>query len=1040
MLITAVLAAACRRREGRVEVTTSGAASPVRFNRDVLPVLSDHCLKCHGQDEAARKGGLRLDRRESALAGGKSGRPAIVPGKPKAGELWDRITSTDREQTMPPAGAGKPLTKAEATTLEVWIAQGAEFEPHWAFTPPSHPAAPRVRHREIVRNDLDRFVLARLESAGLEPSPAARPGVLLRRLSLDLTGLPPMVAELDQFEKDTSDLAWEREVDRLLRSPHYGERWARWWMDAARYADSDGYEKDLPRQQWAWRDWVIHALNEDMGYDQFLIRQIAGDLLPGATQDDVTATGFFRNGMVNEEGAIDAEQFRMEGLFDRIDCLGKAVLGITLQCGQCHSHKYDPLTQEEYYRLLACLNNDYEAVSKVYTPGERAVLEEIRAGVKAVEAKVRREHPGWNAELEAWGEKVLADATPWRVLPAREAVFDEMTVHPEVLPDQSVLTLGHRPTAGNMWVYAECRQTNITGIRLEALTHGDLPFGGPGRSKWGSFALTELELAYATKDATNDWKRVVLTDATADFALPDQRLQAYFRPNDRDQRRIGPAAYLVDGRDDTAWSADAGPAGRNQDREAVVQVRDGLPSEALGGTLRFTLRYKHGGTNEHGPYNNFLGRFRLSTTSAPDPKAPPVPPTALAALRKRPADRSEAERAAAFSAWMQANPALGADNEAIDLLRSRTPEGESVLTLAQRGTPYTRTTHMLERGDWLHPGGIVEAGLPRFLNPAPTNGPVTRLTLAKWMTDRRAPTTARVIVNRVWQAVFGIGLVDTPDDFGVRGSPPSHPELLDWLAVEFMDHGWSLKHLLKTICLSATYRQDSRLTPELRDRDPQNRLLARGPRFRLDAEAVRDVALSAAGLLADVPGGPSFFPPVHENFFRTSYVVPDFWTTAGAPERYRRSIYLFRRRTTPDPLLGAYDAPNGEGACVRRNRSNTPLSALASMNDQTLIEAARFMGLAMRMQGEATDDERLGLAFRRCTGRKPEKAELATLSALLRSATRHAAEGPGDPREIAFGRTDITPELPNGLTLADLAGWAVVSRALLNLDETLTKN
>lgn len=1035
---------------GWIGFGTVEGATALSYTRDVRPILAEHCFACHGQDDKARKGGLRLDLRNIALVGGKSGKPALQPGNPEGSELIARITSQDADVRMPPPEAKKPLSGAEIEILRQWVGSGAEYQPHWSFIEPVRPNLPTLQAPRLgldPGSPIDAFVRARLEWEDLKPAPDADRPALLRRLSLDLTGLPPSPRELESYLNDSAPDAYSKQVDRLLASPHFGERWAQWWLDAARYSDSDGYEKDLPRQQWAWRDWVIQALNRDLPYDHFVIEQIAGDLLPNATQDQRTATGFLRNSMVNEEGAIIAEQFRTEGLIDRMDCLGKAVLGLTLQCAQCHSHKFDPLTQEEYYRIFAFLNNDFESIGRVYSPEQLKSIDRINRGIADEEAALKAMQPDWPKRLSDWVARQRPPVANWEPLDATDQILEGGLAHPEELPDHSIITLGFRPSSGDLRVFGRTSRTNLTGLRLEAMTHGDLAFGGPGRSSPGTFAVSEMILETRPVGSTNAWVKVGLTNATADFAETDHALVASLKPDaTEDKRRLGPARYLIDGNEETAWSADRGLGRRHTDYEAVVQLAPtNTPFTGAGVELRVTLQFRHAGPGSG--QNNFLGRFRISFTDEPTPVADPLPRRVRTALAKSAEDRTPAERAAIFSIWRSVSPEAKESNGRIEALWREFPEGDTVLNLAQRPPDLARETSLLERGSWQKPGRKITAGTPAFLHPLPAGARSSRLTLGRWLVDRRSPTTARVIVNRVWQAYFGLGLVETPEDFGLRAPLPTHPELLDWLAVEFMEpvtqkspdeQPWSLKHLHRLIVNSATYRQSAKLDPGLMARDPVNRLLARGPRFRAEAEMIRDVALSAAGLLHERVGGPSFYPPVPESMFAFNY-TKIAWPTATGAERYRRSLYQFRRRSMPDPVLGGFDAPNGDSACVRRVRSNTPLAALTGLNEPIFVEASRALALRTLREAKPTESDRIEYAFRLCTGRVPRPAEITLIHDLLKSRQQRIADGWVPAKEIAFTDPGSIEQLPAGTNPTEAAAWAIVSRVLLNLDETLTK-
>jgi hypothetical protein len=1028
----------------------------ISFNRDVRPILSEHCFKCHGQDDKSRKGGLRLDDRDAALKGGKSGDPAIIPGKSSSSELIRRVTAREPDDLMPPEEAKKPLSTEQITVLKRWIDSGAAYQKHWAFIPPQRPDAPSKNSfsfgsRFSIRNPIDAFAARELARVRLQPSPEAPPEQLCRRLYLDLTGLPPSPRDVEEFStalKKEGEKAYRDQVERLLASPRFGEKWARGWLDAARYADSDGFEKDLPREQWTWRDWVIRALNEDMPYDEFIVEQIAGDLLPGATQDQHVATGFLRNGMVNEEGAILAEQFRTDAIFDRMDCIGKSVLGLTIQCAQCHSHKYDPVTHEEYYRLFAFLNNDYEAQSWVYSPQQFQTIERIRRDILNQEEQWRKDHPGWKDQLTAWEEKCRKSQIDWSPLHPREVVWMGGLAHPDILPDDSVLSLGFRPTTGELYTLAETRETNLTGLRLEALTHGDLPFNGPGRSYEGTFAISEFYLEARPLGSTNAWTKIPLTNATADFAQLEQPLSEFYRRPD-DKRVVGPVGFLIDGKEETAWGADRGRGRRHQDSVAVVQFATNTWLSTGGTELKIWFKYRHGGNDGHGRQNNYLGRFRLSATSAENPRADSFSGSVRAALNKPAEKRSSEEENLMFSAWREGNSEFKEVNATVEKLWAEFPQGEKVLNVVQRSGEWARHTRMLDRGNWQKPAKEVSPGVPAFLHSLSAGAEPNRLSLARWLVDRKSPTAARVVVNRAWAAIWGEGLNETPEDFGTRAPLPKETDLLDWLAVEFMDptplpaeqtRPWSLKHLLRVFVTSSTYRQSSRTTPQLLERDPKNQWFARGPRFRVDAEMVRDIVLSSSGLLTEKVGGPSVFPPMPDGIFSLSFIPVDFWKTATGPDRYRRSLYTFRRRSIPDPLLASFDAPNGDFACVRRMRSNTPLAALASLNEPVFVEASEALALRILREGGASDSERARFAFQLCAARTPRAAELEEIKRLLKFSRERAAEGWIPAREVAFGDANRTTELPKGATPTEAAAWTVVSRMLLNLDETITKN
>ncbi len=1019
------------------EPEKSAPVAHVDFNRDVVGILSANCFKCHGPDAANRKSGLRLDRREMATKPAESGKTAIVPGKPEESELARRIASVDDEQRMPPPDSNKHLTDGQKQTLREWIAQGAEYKEHWSFASPKKTDPPAVKKTDWPKNEIDRFVLARLEAEGVRPSPEADRPTLARRLYLDLLGLPPTPEDVDAFIADLAPDAYERLVDKLLQSPHYGERWGRVWLDAARYADSDGYEKDKPRFVWFYRDWVINAINRDLPYDRFLIEQLAGDLLPHASQDQIVATGYLRNSMINEEGGADPEQFRMDAMIDRMDAVGKGILGLTIQCAQCHDHKYDPLTQRDYYRLFAILNNDDEANIAVYTPEEQQRRAEILKKIGAIEDGIRDSTLDWRERMAEWEAQVLKDQPAWTVL--RPSVEDESTGGQRYLPqpDGSLLCQGYAPTKHTVRLHVKLdpdkghEADKIAAFRLELLCDPNLPRTGPGRSIQGTGALSDFVVEAKIGGKIEKLK---FASATADYNPPETPLDSTYNDKSDKKRVIGPISLAIDGKDETAWATDGDPGRRNQPRQAVFVLDKPLDPSAQ---LVIMLKQDHGGWNSDDNQTHNLGRIRLSVTTGPDAVADTVPPAVRQIFAISRENRTAEQQAAVFSHWRTVGPWTEANSQ-IDALWKQHPEGTTQLVLRPRATP--RETHLLERGNFLNPGEKVEPGTPRFLNPLHAAGPVNRLALAQWLTDRQAPTTARAAVNRIWQTYFGIGLCATSEDLGRQSETPSHPELLDWLAVEFMDQGWRQKPLHRLIVTSATYRQSSRATAEQRDRDPLNRLLSRGARLRIEAESVRDLALSASGLLNDRVGGRSIYPPLPEFLFvpPVSY-GPKSWPVDKGPEQYRRSIYIFRFRSAPHPMLQTFDSPNADLACVRRGRSDTPLQALITLNEPMFLQSARALAERTMSLAGKSDDERLTFAFRRCLTRAPTTDEIGSLKKLLAKEAARFSAPDAKPWELAAVDPANPPKLPVGATPAAMAAWTVVSRVLLNLDETITK-
>lgn len=987
-------------------------AAAVDYSRDILPIFAEHCAQCHGVDEQTRESGLRLDLREAALAGGDSGAAAIVPGQPDASELIRRVTSEDPAEVMPPPELNKPLTREQIAALRQWIEEGAPYETHWAFVPPQKTPLPGGEPHPV-----DAFVSRARAAQNLTASPPAPMSTLARRLYLDLIGLPPSPAELVEFEQQP----YEESIERLLASERFGEKWARHWLDLARYSDTNGYEKDLAREQWKWRDWVVDAFNRDMPYDRFIIEQIAGDMLPNATQDQWIATGFLRNSMINEEGAIIPDQFRMVEMFDRMDCLGKAVLGLTTQCAQCHSHKFDPLSQAEYYGMFAFLNNAYEAQSWVYTPEQLQRIEQIEQRTREAEERLRTSRPDWRNELQEWMDAAAAHEAKmaWEPLVATELGSVSGLNHPTQLADRSLLMKGH--VSGDVFLIASPTLDGITGLRVEALNHRDLPFAGPGRSREGSWAITEVEV-FLKKPDSDQWEKLKLTNATADYSRPEEK-------SADGKQRSGPVAYLIDGNESSTWNADRGIGRRNQPSVAVLQFEQPIMAPE-GSQLKIAWRM-----------TDMLGCCRWSLTRAASPAAQPINHAAILALAVPAEQRHAAQQQTLFTAWRMSLSDAKEVNDEIDAIWKDYPQAAtSVLHLAEREPDRYRPTHLLDRGNWDQPLEVIEPHTPAALHPFPADAPRNRLGFARWLADRRSPLTARVAVNRVWQAIFGTGLVETPEDFGTRAPVPVHRELLDWLAVDFMEHGWSHKHLIRTIVTSQTYRQSSHVSPELLERDPANVWLARGPRFRADAEVVRDIALTASGLITHRLGGPSIIPPVPQNVLDYNYTYPEYWKPAEGPERYRRTLYGFRKRSMPDPVMANFDGPNGDFACARRARSNTPLAALTGLNETIFVEAARALALRVLREGGTDDTQRADYAFLLCTARRPSALEREVLLQLIRSSRQRLADGWLDPRAIATGDAERLPDLPENTTPQDAAAWTLAARVLLNLDETISKN
>ncbi len=880
---------------------------------------------------------------------------------------------------------------------------------HWAFKAPVRPALPAVKNQKWVHNPIDRFVLARLEQEKLAPSPQADRVTLVRRLHLDITGLPPSLKEVDDFVADRSPDAYEKLVERLLASPHYGERWGRHWLDAARYADSNGFEKDLARSIWPYRDYVINAFNRDLPFDQFATEQLAGDLLPNPTLDQKVATGFLRNSMINEEGGVDPEQFRIEGIIDRMDAMGKAFLGLTVNCCQCHNHKYDPIAQKEYYQLFAFLNNDDEPQMEVPSAEQQNERDAILKKIAQIEDESMAKYPDVAQKMDAW-EKAMRDVPgEWEVLDP-EKYFGAVGTKFVKLKDKSLLAGASNPPISEYTISARTHLTNITGFRLEALRDPNLPSYGPGRAPNGNFVLSEFRVDAAPVSDTTKTNRIALQHATADFSQDSFPVTA---------------ALDASGTNKAGWGAEDLPGRRNLNRRAVFETKQPLGFE--GGTqITFTLRQSFGG-------QHCIGRLRMSVTTRKGPlQADPLSTHAREILDVPKEHRTKEQQRELFSFYRRTDERFADAIKRIDEAQAKWPDAPKTLVLIAKQDDL-RETHIFKRGDWRKPDELVTPGVPGILNPMGPSEPRNRLGLAHWLVDRKHPTLARVIVNRMWQEYFGRGLVPTAEDLGTQGEKPSHPELLDWLATEFMDSGWSMKHMHRLIVTSATYRQSSVISPKMWEHDQYNRVLARGPRVRVDSEIIRDIAVSAAGLLEDKIGGPSVYPPIPDGVLGLGYGAPMKWEVSG---RYRRAMYTFWKRTVPYPSMVVFDSPTGDQACPRRLRSNTPLQALTTLNDPVFVDAAQALAMRVWKEGGKTDDARADYAFRLCTGRKPSQGEEKNVLELLHDQTGYFEDRTMKAVEVA-SRDPKNP--PGDVNLHKVAAWTMVARVLLNLDETITK-
>ena len=1018
---------------------------PVLFGRDIRPILSDICFKCHGPDQQQRVSDFRLDTRDGAFADLENGR-AIVPGDLAASVLARRISSNDPDFKMPPADSGRSLSAAQIVLLRRWIEQGARWQEHWAFVPPQRAALPKVQDRSWTTNPIDHFVLSRLEAEGITPSERATRSTLIRRVTLDLTGLPPTLEAIDRFLADERPDAYERVVDRLLSSRHFGERMGLVWLDAARYADTSGYQNDGPRTMWRWRDWVIDAFNENMPYDQFTIEQLAGDLLPNPTLNQRIATGFNRNHRGNAEGGIIPEEYQVEYVVDRVDTTFTVWLSLTIGCARCHDHKYDPLKQKEFYQIAAFFNNLPESgraikegnsppFIKAPTAIQVRELDELDASLAAAEQKARQLNDTVDRAQVLWEQKPgELTATPWSLTKGLVA---------------------HFPLDGNL---VESKQGQ-----------GGARFEHPG----GSFVAGKLDqsagLDGRTRVDAGDTAKFGYFDAFAVTAWiqPDQKSGTIVSRMTPTPRGSGYYVHLENGRIQVnlvkRWLDDSIRVETEQAFEVgrwyhIAMCYDG--SRVATGIRVFVdgepvaLRIHLDGINQSfvseeplrigGGHSAFVGKIDEVRVYDRDLTAAEVlllatPSTIRDILAVKPPLRSDAQRRklrAYFIEYHAPEDIQQAFHSRDDLRDRRREFWESVPTvMVMQEMPTPRATHILERGQYNKPGARVEPGVPAVFPPLPQGSARNRLGFARWLVDPSHPLTARVAINRFWQLYFGEGLVKTAEDFGSQGARPSHPQLLDWLATEFTHREWDVKSLQQRIVMSSTYRQASHITAEGLARDPENRWFSRGPRFRLSAEAIRDQALAVSGLLNRRLGGPSVRPYQPAGLWKEIASDTDY-QQAHDGELYRRSMYTYWKRTVAPPTMMTLDATAREACTVQRSRTNTPLQSLALMNDITFVETARVLAQRVMQQAGENPESRLALIFRLATARPPSPMELQVLVEGWRHYLNEFRQKPDDAKRLATAGEFVTDER---LDPAELAAYTTVASMILNLDEVVTK-
>ena len=1028
-------------------LAVQAAAPKITFNRDVRPILAENCFACHGPDQRARQAELRLDQRDDALQD-RDGHAAIVPGNPGASSLVNRILSNDPEQRMPPADSHRQLSGAQIETLRLWVEQGAEYEAHWALIPPQRSNPPAVAHQAWVRNNIDVFVLARLEAAKLAPSPEADRETLLRRITLDLTGLPPTLAEIDAFLLDNTPEAYERVVDRLLASPRFGERMATPWLDAARYADTHGYQDDGPRQMWRWRDWVIDAFNRNLPFDQFTIEQLAGDLLPNATQDQRTATGFNRNHRGNSEGGIIPEEYLLEYAVDRVDTTATVWLGLTMGCARCHDHKFDPITQREFYQVLAYFNSIPELgrvrkrgnsppLMMAPTPGERQQMDQLEATLAAAEKKLKSREPEVAAAQAAW-----------------ETSFDPKLAANWTFPEGLVV---HFPLDANVANAIPAKSESkfqggeprfVPGVVGQALVFngeqfldaGDVAnFSQDDRFSYGAWVFPSGDEDAAILSRMDDEKQyegydLLLSGGKVKVYMGNRELDDSIRVETEESLQPNRWHHLIVTYDGSQWASglniyvDGEPA-----RLIIRNDRSNNPFKSTQplriGSRSASARFR-GQIDDVRIYDHELSHEEVRAIACVESISQIV---AIPVNERTPAQRSKLHSFYLQTAAPGAARDLDARIKALRVERRKLRDAAPTVMVMQELSPPT-PTFVLDRGEYDKPGERVERGLPASLPPLPAGASNDRLGFAQWLVDPANPLCARVTVNRFWELYFGTGLIKTTEDFGIQGEAPSHPELLDWLALEFIRSGWDIKGLQKLIVMSATYRQSSRVDQKLSAADPDNRLLSRGPRFRLTAGVIRDSALAASGLLVEKVGGPSVRPYQPEGLWEELANVQ--YEQDHGENLYRRSLYTYWKRTIAPPGMTTFDASPRETCIVRPMRTNTPLQALAMLNEVTYVEAARALAERMILTGGDSPEERVICAFRLATGRRPSGDELRILVHGLQSQLRRFGEDVAAAEKlIAFGERKRDANIP----AAELAGYTTVAGVILNLDEAITK-
>ena len=1048
--LTAVMATAASAAQNAVE-------RPISFNRDILPILSNNCFACHGPDEKKRETRFHFDTEEGAFA--KDG--VIVRGKASESLLIEMITHPDPKERMPPPDSGHSLTEKQIALLRRWIDEGAKWDTHWAFTPPRPHEPPAVTRGGSVRNPIDRFILARLEREGLKPSPEADKTTLLRRVTYDLTGLPPTPAEVDAFVADRSPDAYEKRVDALLQSPRYGERMAMPWLDAARYADTHGYHIDSHRVMWPWRDWVIKAFNTNLPFDRFTIEQLAGDLLPDATREQKVASGFNRNHMVNFEGGAIADEYQVEYVVDRVEATSSAFMGLTMGCARCHTHKFDPITHKEFYQFFAFFNTVPEAgldgrrgnaapFLPLPTRAQQARLDELDAAIEAREKALDDEvvaplQAAWEKALE---EKIFplddpAGLTAHYELDGNFSDLSGRFQHGRTITGEPTFDAGQVGRAVSFDGDTEVSFGNVGGF--DRSDRFSLAAWVRGRGNQPIYVFQKIEDGDGRRGYEWRFDDVVLVDiqkwaARLTISLASDAPAGTIRIRTRERLRLGDWHHIV-----LTYDGSGKAAGLFLYVNGKLAETD-VVSDTLAGAIATAAPLRVGHRAFGPPFVGQIDDLRLyNKVLTPDHVEQLAvhyrTRVILSGLIGKPS-KEAAEGVREYFLTHAAPEPLRLAHAELQTLREARADFEkqipTAMVMAEMKKP--RDTFVLARGDYRYQTEKVAPGVPAILPPLPKEAPLNRLTLAKWLVDPGHPLTSRVAVNRFWQMYFGVGIVKTQEDFGVQGEPPVHPELLDWLATEFVRTGWDVRAMQRLIVTSATYRQASAVTSALLEKDPENRLLARGPRLRLPAEMIRDTALAASGLLNGEIGGPSVLPYQpkglwEEMAFGEGYSAQAY-EQSHRKDLYRRGMYTFWKRTVPPASLATFDAPDREKCTARRAQTNTPLQALVLLNDPTYVEAARALAERTLLEGGKDEKSRVAYAFRLATARTPSGRESGVLRGLLkRQRDVYRKDPKAAAKFVSVGESKRDPRLD----VAELAAWTTVTSAILNLDETITK-